>query len=69
MKEYNCQRCGGFVGEPMKPYGYAGQWCHCAEPKRPDGELVSVITSTTGTINMKKTPEDKLTAIKQSLLE
>lgn len=47
--EYNCARCGGFVGEPMKAYGYAGQWCHCAEPKRPEGNLVSVKTSTSET--------------------
>ena len=34
----------------MKTYGYAGQWCHCAKPKRPEGGLVSVTTTTFGTI-------------------
>lgn len=32
--EFHCKRCRGFVGEPNKAYGYAGQWCHCLEPMR-----------------------------------
>lgn len=38
--EFNCARCGGFVGEPMKPYGYVGPWCHCAEPERPKKQRI-----------------------------
>lgn len=25
-----CTKCGGFIGEPGKAYGYAGKWCDCA---------------------------------------
>lgn len=25
----HCTKCGGFVGEPGKIYGYAGKWCQC----------------------------------------
>lgn len=32
--ENTCTKCGGFVGEPMKAYGYAGKWCHCVEPSK-----------------------------------
>lgn len=24
-----CDKCGGFIGEPGKAYGYAGRWCQC----------------------------------------
>jgi hypothetical protein len=30
-----CKRCGGAIGEPGKAYGYAGDWCPCAEPDLP----------------------------------
>ena len=54
--EFHCERCGGFVGEPMKPYGYAGQWCHCAEPVRPV-HPPKVTIATTGTVPNKHTPD------------
>lgn len=28
-----CPKCGGFVGETGKSYGYAGKWCHCTWPQ------------------------------------
>lgn len=28
--ETSCKKCGGFIGEPGKVYGYAGKWCVCA---------------------------------------
>ena len=30
--ETSCTKCGGFIGEPGKAYGYAGKWCHCPVP-------------------------------------
>ena len=33
--DYMCQNCGGLVPEPMKPYGYAGNFCHCHVPVPP----------------------------------
>lgn len=36
MYDYNCRKCGGLVAEPMKMYGYSGQFCHCKEPQKPD---------------------------------
>ena len=53
MNEYNCTKCGGFVGEPMKTYGYTGQWCHCIVPTRT--KQSEIITSNTN-INMKYCP-------------
>jgi hypothetical protein len=25
----SCEKCGGFIGETGKSYGYAGKVCHC----------------------------------------
>lgn len=47
MYDYNCQRCGGLVAEPMKPYGYAGRFCHCPDPIMPKANVYS--TNTNGT--------------------
>ena len=30
-----CRACKGLIAEPGKVYGYAGDFCHCVEPKRP----------------------------------
>lgn len=33
--EQNCIKCGVFIGEPNKAYGYAGKWCHCIREQIP----------------------------------
>ena len=65
--EFHCARCHGFVGEPMKAYGYAGQWCHCAEPLRPTHQpKINVTTTTTlplteqNTLTTEQDPEELL---------
>lgn len=36
MYDYHCGKCGGLVAEPMKAYGYSGQYCHCEIPTPTD---------------------------------
>jgi phage terminase large subunit GpA-like protein len=38
MSDSMCQHCGGLIAEPMKAYGWAGKWCHCAQKAAADGE-------------------------------
>lgn len=37
--EVFCKNCGGFIGEPMKVYGYAGKWCHCLNPQQQENPM------------------------------
>lgn len=42
MKEHICDKCGGFVGEPNKAYGYVGKWCYCEKQVNPIPYTTSV---------------------------
>ena len=51
-KEYNCGKCGGFVGQPGKAYGYAGQWCHCEKPVYVESKPQVIFTETDPIVNL-----------------
>lgn len=66
MYDYNCGRCGGLVPEPMKAYGYAGSFCHCAEPLRPQAGSFKIITTRTDTpMNQDNRGEEKMMSPEQ----
>lgn len=65
MYDYNCGRCGGLVPEPMKAYGYAGRYCHCAKPKPSvDKATINTIGTTTNPMSQNKSVEEIMREIR-----
>lgn len=53
----SCGKCGGFIGEPGKVYGYAGRWCHCIDLKHASPPIIDLNETIRRVVEQKQKKE------------